>query len=82
MNGRRKLIRDVQAYDAEDDDQMDVEQVGDSKCKAEDDAKHANPLPVDTCTIRQGAASIPAGLLTEVSRLQLFHQSHAGGLAT
>lgn len=39
----------LQADDAEDDDERvgEVEDVGDSQCKAEDNAENSYPLPID-----------------------------------
>ena len=40
---------DVQAHDAEGDDKVGVEDVGDTERKAEDDAQHSGPAEVSSC---------------------------------
>ena len=40
---------DVQAYNAEYDDQAEMEDISDSEREAQDDAEDADPLAVDTC---------------------------------
>ena len=37
------MVRDVQTYDAKEDKEAGVEEVGDAEGKAEDDAEHAGP---------------------------------------
>lgn len=53
-----------QADDAEDDEQVEVEDVGDSESKAQNYANHTSPLSIDT----------------EVARPKLFSNRHVGGV--